>query len=99
MLMKQCSTFTPLPRLGDMAGHLSKVERVRDWKMAVESELACRHPLLKEYWAWSWQQGEAFYNTWLSFDRVGRATMQRTGPAPPRYAWVEDFFKPKLVEA
>ena len=62
LLMRQCSPGA-LPKLADMTGNISKSERIRAWKKAVEQQIAALHPLFKEYWAWSWAAAEAFTTT------------------------------------
>ena len=53
LLMKQCSSFAAIPRLGDTEGHLSKSDKIREWKMQVELHIAALHPLFAEHWQWS----------------------------------------------
>ena len=96
-LMKQCSFLQELPTLNSVEQNASKAERLREWRYKVEQKLASLHPVFQDYWDWSWQVADAFYQHWLSLDAPSRAALCVSAPVPPRYRWVENFFKDKVV--
>ena len=99
MLMKQTSFLTELPKFTATETGISKAERVREWRHAVDQKLAALHPVFKEYWIWSWLVGDLFYQHWVSLGADARAALCVTAPVPPRYAWIENLFKDKIVQA
>ena len=54
MLFKQVPALLELPKFIANDNGISKAERVREWKCAVNDKLAALAPLFKEYWRWSW---------------------------------------------
>ena len=87
------------PRLADQQVHYSRAERIREWRLAVEQIIAALHPLFKENWQWSWTTAESFYKYWLTLDRTRWTTLCCTGRILPRYQWIEDYIKEKVVNS
>ena len=98
-LLKQSTYLTELPKFTSLDGIQSKAERVRAWRREVERKIAALHPNFQEHWNWSWSVADAMYNHWLSLGASGRASLKVTGPIPPRYTWLENWFKDKVVNA
>ena len=43
--------------------------------------------------------GEDFHKVWIQLDDVGRTYTERSGPVPPRYAWLDKFMLPRIAAA
>ena len=98
MLFKQVPALLELPKFNANDDGISKVERVREWKCAVNDKLAALSPVFKEYWQWSWAVADEFYRHWLTLNARARGLMGVTAPVPQRYVWLEDLFREKIVK-
>ena len=63
LLMKQSSFLNELPKLSAVDPNVSKAERLREWRFAVEQMIAALHSVLQDFWDWSWRVADGFIST------------------------------------
>ena len=100
MLLKLIQTYLPngLPKL-EMGELATRPNRLISWKQQIVTALKPVGPLALEWWQWIVEQAESTHVQFVQSPLAVRESVAPTTLLPLRYASVDAWLQPKLLEA
>ena len=98
MLMKMFTTMGAFPKFMDVEVH-HKEERLRAWRVAVETKLATTRPVVSQWFEWCWSVANQHYGIWLKTHVLRRSEIRITTPLPQKFQWIDSHMQPKIFDA
>ena len=98
MLMNMFTGMSKLPAYMDVDVH-HKHERLRAWRVALETRFAATRPVVLQWFSWCWSIAEQHYAKWLRTHILQRADIQIETSVPVRFEWIDNHFQQRIYDA